>query len=344
MRLLALLLLLLVPACRPDAYSYESNTSGEEWEEEQNQSNSASGPLGQALPNAPTVVAPHMVLGEIRSEVEIYVDGLLEQALRETLVADGTGNFALSLESTSQGGGVWTVATQAQVFLHEQRQHFLTLYRGPVQRDASLAFRNYEWRPVRGSFSVAGRPVVRYHLSSRYGIGDIELDLDPQSDLLLAWTYYDPTGQPVLRQTSLSFDENPDLSNVQWASSNVPTSDYDGQGANGSLGFDPLELIGSGPGFEGSSEKVLQAGSVIAGMGNLHVNFLHDGLRSVAIVQEETDKYETVGPHQVKALSMREAADTGVSVLEGKLESKWVHAVGPIPRQDLLMLLSTLRE
>ena len=105
-RLLTLLALVSLTGCRPDAYSYESNTSGGEFESHQNsgsQGSAAAGNNSAALETVPDVRAPFEMPVAMRSEYEIYDQGMIVQALREDLIADGGG---LSSTTTPCHGSV----------------------------------------------------------------------------------------------------------------------------------------------------------------------------------------------------------------------------------------------
>ena len=344
MRLLTLLALVSLTGCRPDASSYESNTSGGEFESLQNNGSQGSSAAGHraALDTVPDVRAPFEMPVAMRTEFEIYDQGVLTQALREDLIADGSGQFALSLDSVNDGGAIWSVPTNAQSVQHEQRQHYLVLYRGLALRNAWLAGQNYTWREVSGSFTVAGIPVVRYHLESKYQIGDVVMDVDPTTDLLLAWTVEDPDGKPVLAQRATQVEYNPDTQGVNWATINVDTDPYDGSGASGALGFNPMALNSMGAGFQDREEKLLYSGNLFAGRGNMHLMLMNDGIRTVAIAQEYRGPQQRVGSIPVKAISLRESADAGVTIIEGQIKDHWVYAIGPVPRGDLLLFLGSL--
>lgn len=343
--LFALSTMTSLTACRPDAYSYESNTSGEEQqslESSGSQGSSAAG-NGAALDTVPDVRAPFEMPVAMRTEFEVYDQGIITQALRETLIADGSGqNFKLTLDSVNDGGTIWSVPTQAQRVQHEARQHYLVLYRGLAVRDAWLVGQNYTWRQVAGSFTVAGIPVERYHLESKYEIGDLVLDIDPSTDLLLAWTIEDPNGKPVLAQRATQVEYNPNTQGVNWATPNVDTEAYDGSGSNGALAFDPMEVTSPGAGFLNREEKLLRSSGLFAGRGNMHAIFMNDGIRTVAIAQEYLGPQQRVGGIQVKAISLRESADAGVTIIEGQIQEHWVYAIGPVPRGDLLLFLGSL--
>ncbi|MAW60770.1 MAG: hypothetical protein CMJ94_08040 [Planctomycetes bacterium] len=328
-------------SCRPDAYSYESNTSGEE--QESLESNGPGLPGGTLLSEMPQIVAPYEALLKMRSEVHIYDQGTLAQALREDLYADGAGQFALLLDSISDGSGVWTVASQAEKFQHHQRQFFLAKYRGPVVRDNALASRNYDWYSVPGSYSVAGIPVNRYHLDSKYHIGDIVLDVDASTEVLLGWTIEDPDGVPILSSYATTVDYSPALSGVEWATANVDTEVYDGSGAAGQLGFDPLVIESTGAGFLNRDEKLLHAQTLFAGRSNMLLTLMSDGVRSVAIAQEYRGPAQKVGDTPVKALTLFESVDTGVTLIEGQIHNHWVYSIGPVPSGDLVLFLESMK-
>jgi hypothetical protein len=337
----AWLLFLAFAACRPDGYSYESNTSGEEQE---SQNNSASLDPGESLlTEAPLVLAPYQASMQMRSEVRVFDHGVLSQSLLEEQTADGTGQFALELIATKPSGSAnWIPASIAQRFLHEQRQHFLVRFRGPMVHDSVLAERNYSWRELEGNFTVANIPVTRYRLKSLYKIGDVIFDVDPITHVVLAWTIRDPEGIPVLRQTATAVDYSPDFQGVHWADVNVDTEAYDGLGAQGSLGFDPLKLTSSGAGFENSVEKTLAADQLFAGQSKIHLNLLNDGVRTVAIAQQDEGVALKASGKEVHSITLRHSEDTGVSVVEGSVLDKFAYAIGPVPLQDLLMFLASL--
>ena len=337
----AWLLFLAISACRPDGYSYESNTSGEE--QESLNSSASLDPGESLLDEAPLVLAPYQASMQMRSEVKIFDHGVLSQSLLEEQTADGDGQFALELVATKPSGSSnWIPANIAQRFLHEQRQHFLVRFRGPAIHDSVLAQRNYSWRELDGDFTVANIPVTRYRLKSLYAIGDVIFDVDPTTHVVLAWTIRDPDGVPLLRQTAMEVDYSPDLQGVRWADVNVATEAYDGLGKQGSLGFDPLKLTSSGAGFENSEEKTLLADQLFPGQSKIHLNLLNDGVRTVAIAQQEEGSVLRSAGKKVQAITLRHSEDTGVSVVEGPVLDKFAYAIGPVPLNDLLVFLASL--
>jgi hypothetical protein len=340
-RRFAWLLLLAFAACRPDSYSYESNTGGEDQE---SLNNSGSLEPGESLLNeAPLILAPYEASMQMRTEVKIFDHGVLSQSLMEVQTADGAGQIALELVATKPSGSAnWIPASVAQRFLHEQRQHFLVRFRGPAIHDSVLAQRNYSWRELDGNFTVANTPVTRYRLKSLYEIGDVIFDVDPSTHVVLAWTIRDPGGAPVLRQTATEVDYSPDFQGVDWADVNVGTEAYDGLGAQGSLGFDPLKLTSSGAGFENSEEKTLSADQLFAGQSKIHLNLLNDGVRTVAIAQQDEDGVLKSFGKEVQAITLSHSEDTGVSVVEGPVLDKFAYAIGPLPLNDLLLFLASL--
>lgn len=340
-RRFAWLLLLPLVACRPDGYSYESNTSGED--QESLESSASVDPGESLVEEVPLVLAPYQSATQIRSEFKIFDDGVLTQSLLEEHTADGDGHFALDLIATKPSGSEnWIPASSAQRLLHQQRQFFLTLYRSPVLRDVALSQRNYSWRKMSGSFTVAGIPVERYRLKSLYKIGDVILDVDPSTHVLLAWTIRDEAGKPLLRQTSTEVDYAPSFDGITWADVNVATEDYDGLGELGHLGFNPLAITSSGAGFESSVEKTLIADQLFAGQSKIHLTLMNDGVRTVAIAQQQEAKDVKAHGKNVQAITLRHSADTGVSVIEGKVLDKFTYAIGPIPVEDLLLFLASL--
>ena len=340
-RRLAWFLLLAFVACRPDGYSYESNTSGED-QETLNSSGSLD-PGESLVSEAPLLLAPYQASVQMRSEVKVFDHGVVSQSLLEDQTADGAGHFALELIATKPSGSAnWIPASVAQRFLHEQRQHFLARFRGPVIHDSVLAQRNYSWRELDGNFTVANIPVTRYRLKSLYAIGDVIFDVDPVTHVVLAWTIRDPDGVPVLRQTATEVDYTPDFQGVTWADVNVATEAYDGLGAQGSLGFDPLKLTSSGAGFANSEEKTLAADQLFAGQSKIHLNLLNDGVRTVAIAQQDEGKVLKSFGDPVQAITLNHSEDTGVSVVEGPVLDKFAYAIGPVPLNDLLLFLASL--
>jgi hypothetical protein len=337
----AWLLLLVFAACRPDGYSYESNTSGED--QESLNSSASLDPGESMLSEAPLVLAPYEASMQMRSEVKVFDHGVLSQSLMEVQTADGAGQFALELIATkTSGSSNWIPASVAQRFLHEQRQHFLVRFRGPAIHDSTLAQRNYSWRELDGNFTVADIPVRRYRLKSLYGIGDVIFDVDPSTHVMLAWTIRDPAGTPVLRQTATEVDYSPDFQGISWADVNVATEAYDGLGAQGSLGFDPLKLTSSGAGFENSEQKTLSADQLFAGQSKIHLNLLNDGVRTVAIAQQDEDGVLKSFGTEVQAITLHHSEDTGVTVVEGPVLDKFAYAIGPVPLDDLLLFLASL--
>lgn len=343
----SLLLLIALVSCRePDAYSYESNTSGEQ--QETQQGTEGTGPPlepGESyVEEFPTVWAPFEAELDMTYEFSVFDGGVKVQSLRERLFADGEGRTSLSLLSVSGSDGVWKTPTPWKIQQHAGRQLFLTRYRGVRIFNPETAARNYEWRKLDGNFTVAGVAVDRYRLRSKFEIGDVVFDLDRSTGVILRWTVFTPEGEPLLRQVATAVDYQPDFQGVQWATLGVDTYDYDGQGELGHLGFEPLTLKTSGPGFEGTEEKALMTQNLFTDHGNMHLYLLDDGVRSVAIAQEETGVSQVVVGHEVKATTLNRADAGGVTILEGRLFTKHVYAVGSIPFDDLRVLLAGLEQ
>ena len=136
---------------------------------------------------------------------------------------------------------------------------------------------------------------------------------------------------------------SPALSGVEWATANVDTEVYDGSGAAGQLGFDPLVIESTGAGFLNRDEKLLHAQTLFAGRSNMLLTLMSDGVRSVAIAQEYRGPAQKVGDTPVKALTLFESVDTGVTLIEGQIHNHWVYSIGPVPSGDLVLFLESMK-
>jgi len=69
---------------------------------------------------------------------------------------------------------------------------------------------------------------------------------------------------------------------------------------------------------------------------------LNDGVRTVAIAQQDEDGALKSFGNEVQAITLNHSADTGVTVVEGPVLDKFAYAIGPLPLNDLLLFLASL--
>jgi len=335
----ASLLLIGASACRPDAYSFTSETSGD--------TGTTTAPLapGESIPEQlPKIVGAYEVAIDLGFDYYSYDSGVLVAQQRERLRADGQGEFLLELLFMAGSTGQWRAPTAQQSEAFGRRQYFFTKHRGPALLDMDLARRNYSWRQLDGSFTVAGRSVDRFRLVSLFNLGDVMLDVDQATGVLLAWSYFTAEGLLLTEVKATAVDFQPDLSGVNWPTAMVPTESYDGLGESGRLAFTPLTQIGSGAGFLNSEARMLPLEEAGTGLTNIYLELMSDGVRTVVIAQQETGvSVDQDLPFPARALSFTKLDEGGVTVMQGKLDSKLVFAVGAISSDDLMVLVSTLQ-
>jgi hypothetical protein len=327
----------LLISCKPDAWSAESNTS--------NNSNPATSNLAAAQ-QVPEILSALDLVVEVDWTFTSYSQNAPQQEYQEKLYSNGKGKLSLALTAYAEGSDPIQPPSADLAQLHDRRQFFLARFRNLSLVDSELAKRNYRWNLVSGNFQMAGRPVDQYQLKSNLKIGDAVLYVDQQSNLLMGWDLYDPAGNLLQSLVTTSVNFQPDFNAVNWADLPVTTMAYLGPSSDLVLGFAPLKLTDSGPGFDGSMQKMLltETGGPIGGISNIHLNCLSDGLRTIFVAQRETGSSAGVGGTTAKVANLSYAYSSGTTVLEGAMYTKWVYAVGSIPVDDLLVIINSLME
>lgn len=338
-RTLPLLLAVLslgLGACKPDAWSASSNTTGTA------QSSSGSGTAGNSG-NAELLVFPEVkTIFEVPAEVlwnYTSHDPSAPQIYQERVWSDGAGGMAMHLEGYAEGSGNTPTAPSSEVRVpHEGRQLFLARHRGPQLRDHDRLTRNYTWEVEENALQIDGIDCDRIQLQSVYGIGDATLLVSHQDRLLLGWVLFDRSGTPMQTLQAVSVDLSPDLNGVSWATAPVSVQDYTGSSDDLVLGFTPLDLQYFGPGFETQSLQILLASQASSELNNFHLRALTDGLRIVFVAQ----RFATGGAKVLGHVSsVRFARVGGVNLVEGRVEDVWIVAAGPLHQDDLTVILAS---
>jgi hypothetical protein len=339
-QLLGLLFLVsILVSCKPNAWSATSNTS--------NRSNSNAASSDFAAPQEiPQIVSALEVPVEVDWTFTAYSPTEPEQHYQEKLYSNGVDKLSLDLLAYAEGSDPLVAPTVELAELHERRQIFLARFRNLSLNDAELAKHNYRWSQVEGNFQMAGRPVDKFQLKSNLKVGDAVLFVDQQSHMLMGWDLYDPAGGLLQQLITQSVNFQPDFNGVVWAEVPVTTLAYLGSSSDLVLGFAPLKLTDSGPGFESSIQKMLltESSGPVGGISNIHLSCLSDGLRTIFVAQRETGNSVGVGGSKAKVATLSYAYNGGTTVLEGGMYTKWVYGVGSIPLEDLLMIVNSLVE
>lgn len=324
-----LLGLTALTACRPDSISYSSETS------------STPGSMVQldAVPKVNALTSqPVMMEWEFTS---VEKDGT-EERLLERFYADGTGQSSMELLGVSDGINAFTPPAADVAMLHDSRQIYLALYRNLSVTNSVMAGDNYTWFEIHGSFTIGGQTCTKFFLDSKFGIGDAELWIDDATNVILAWTLFDPQDKVLQRLEASVVDYNPNLSQVNWAVPPVASQPYDPWTSNPQLGFKPHRLVYAGPGFDSSKQSMLLTQSLFPSVKNIHLNMLTDGLRTVFVAQQRPPEW-AVQPKGYRMGSVSHARVGGVSVLEGLVSDRWVFCVGSLQFDDLLVIANALR-
>lgn len=317
-------------SCRPDGLSYSSDTS------------STPG-SNQQLDAAPKVNAltsmPLMMQWEFYSHEK---DGSMEHLI-ERFYADGTGQSSLELLAIGDGITAPVPPAVDVAMLHDSRQIFLALYRNLSVTNADMVSDNYTWFETHGTHVIAGQNCTKYLLDSKFNIGDAELWIDDNTDVILAWTLFDPKGHELQSLSATNVSYSPDLNSVNWAVPPVASQPYDPWTSNDQLGFRPHRLVYAGPGFDSKKQSMLLSQSLFPSVKNIHLNMLTDGLRTVFVAQQMPPEW-AVQPKGHRMGSVSHARVGGVSVLEGLVSERWVFCVGSLEFQDLLLIANALRK
>lgn len=254
----------------------------------------------------------------------------------ETLWADGTGNFALLLDAVQEPGAAgFDTPSDEWAANYLRRQRFLVHFREPHFASAERVRRNYAWRTLPGTTTVAGRDATTHRATNRHGYGSLELVLDQATDLLLGWTVRDEQGQILSSLETVEFALDPIIPpDLAWSEPAVPELPYRGPIDDPILGFSPLSVRYAPAGFFSVEQRIILAEQLYGSLfPNLHLEVLGDGLQVILVAQQGTSAASIGGLLKKHLLLVEDHG--GVRVVEGPIQRHHVYVVGTAPAIEL---------
>lgn len=261
---------------------------------------------------------------------------------REELQSDGAGQLRLDVT------GVWDETTQAWIpphplliALYAQRTSFLVKVRDLHLRSRGL-LSNYRWEPQPGTTLVDGRTCMTTRAHSLRGHGPIDMVHELGSGLLLGWTVWDASGTTVLQSLSTTTLElDPNQASVVWVDDRLPEEPYDSNVHDGLLHLTPRALLYPPAGFYRDRAVVMDLRGGGSPADFVHVEYWHDGLRTLSVMQHELTSGGSAGaPLSVARL----CAEGGIVAVESDAANRRIVAVGLLPEDDVLMVVGALHE
>lgn len=293
-----------------------------------------------------TDLAPELTVVEeltVRAERELEVAQAGGDPLRivEVLHADGPDRLALEVAA------VWDPVTQAWIqphpvlaALYAERASYLVKLRDLHLHERGL-YANYRWEPQPGTVTMAGRICMTTRAVSLHGHGPVDLVHELGTGLLLGWTVWDASGTtPLMRLTTTSLDEKPNLAGVAWADDREPESLYDPEIHDPLLHIAPRAVSYPPAGFYREKEVVMDVQGQLAGVGFVHLSYWTDGLRTLFVMQHEWSAGQGNGEFNVARISR----EGGIVAAETDCPDRRVGAVGMLPDDELLMVLGGLKQ
>ncbi len=256
---------------------------------------------------------------------------------RESLIADGVGQFALNLEELDLGStGVFAMPSTLWQATYQHRQRYLVRY-----RDFHLGSESQ----VRSGFQVQSLPIPRivsgrtgrvWRVTSRYGYGEVEFVVDQQDDFLLGWSRFDSAGNLIASMTTESLESNPNLTNVVWSQIAAPEQPYTGPADNSILGFAPVEQVYLPAGFVEQDQRMVMTEQVFGtSVPNIHLAVFYDGVRHLMVAQQSPGS-QYPDP-QTQALAIKSEIG-GIRLLDGPVPGAHLFVIGSLPWQELLAI------
>lgn len=217
----------------------------------------SSGPTPSFLDRMPRAPFATRYYARRRVLQNIQKPGATTQVLEytERVWADGQGGFRVEPEQLIQPT---LPAAQRNLFLLLQsaREGFMYRVRDFRVLDTRLLLHAYSIQVVASHVSVAGQSCERLKVTPLQGPGYTELDVVPQSGLILGCRQYDANAVEIGRLETLEFSANPDLTQVAMHQE-LPVQDLDLSNTVPQLGFELRAPTYVPAGFERSkSERV----------------------------------------------------------------------------------------
>ena len=292
----------------------------------------------------PDVFAPETELLRMEREFSVLgIDGVYEH-FSEVLLADGQGEFRLDVVGWAAGNTTnrWAPSGET-IATYERRQRYLVRYRDLHLGLTEDVVANYSFHLSPQAVSIAGRLCHQYSFHSRNGFGDLTLLVDQDTSLLMGWTLFNPDGVEVMKSEVTALDFAPDLSGVVWSEPTVAQDPFQSPGDETTLGFAPLQIHYTPPGFQELHEKMLLTEALFQDIPNIHLTAFSDGLRTLFIAQQAP-----VGPSTGNTLPgdrvhfARESAIGGIRVIDGEIRQQPVFVVGALPSNELVGVFGSI--
>ncbi len=170
----------------------------------------------------------------------------------ERVWSNGQGGFRVEPEQLIQPT---LSASQTNLFLLLQsaREGFMYRVRDFRVQDLRLFLRGYQLQIIGSHLAVAGQACERLRVTSSGASGYHELDVAPQTGLILRCVEFDANGSELGRMETLEYNSTPDLSQVTLYQ-DLPVQDLDLANTQPQLGFQLRA-----PGFIPSSYELVKA-------------------------------------------------------------------------------------
>jgi hypothetical protein len=311
---------------------------------------SGGGSLAEGREQAPDLnyVENRKVIAVREYEILSESGGTLK--FRERLFSSGLGQLGQLGQLRLDVEEVWDAQTQAWVAPHPL---VVKLY-GPRtfhlvrQRDLHLGhpnglYGNYEWLQQPGTITLAGKDCTLTVARSLRGTGNVNFYHETSTNLLLGWEMLNESGDQVLsRLMTLTLEESPDLTGVQWIPDLVQESDYDSATHDPLLGITPHSPLWPPAGYYVYQRQCIAVSQLVTTVDYLYVERWTDGVRKMFLAQH---KAPLPPPNQPMGLhtAMR-SQEGGVAVVETDLYDRHVFGLGGLPLADLEVVIGSMVE
>ena len=325
---------LLLPSCLPTETGSVAIGS----------SQSASAPPSESSASPfslPVVTHPETML--VRAErllTQASPSGESER-IREILWADGQGAFRLDVDAFSAyASGPLNPPPPLLVASYRDRQRYLIRFRDIRLGLPEIVHKNWVWETLPETYALAGVACTQHRATSRHGFGTVTLQVNPANSVLMGWEILDGRGELIRRLETTTLDFNPDVSSIVWSSAVAAERDWE-EGDEALLGVTPLQARYLPPGFEFTSERLVEASQSLSGVPDIHFQVSSDGLLPLIIAQHQAQNASGGGaPGEIE--TARWSRYGGIQVVEGQIAGRQAYLVSTLEPDELLAVLGSL--
>lgn len=290
----------------------------------------------------PDLVFPESQLLRAGREFESWSASGEVTRIHETLTSDGAGRLQVLADAVwDEAAQTWNAPHPLLAALYDSRAMFLARLRDLHLHRKGL-FANYRWETAPGTTMVAGRNCETTRAISLHGLGPVDFVHESGTGLLLGWTVWNSAGnEPLMRLTTLTLDEQPNLAGMSWAQDLIPEQAYDPNLHDALLGFVPRQLDHPPAGFYREKAVVADVRGVTPAVSFVYLEHWSDGVRTLFVMQHSLGGGTAASVEMSVARMSREG---GVVAVETDLGDRRVAAVGTLPDSDVLMVVGDLRD